>query len=116
MIVIALIALLAAISLPGFLRARKRVQAAVIKNDLRMIESAVSEYAIETGKRSGDPVAVIDWTSYVKKGTNLYDQGEDLLGNEYGPQTVDEIPFVPVDTYWELGDVADDEFWEPYNP
>ena len=116
MIVVATIALLAAIALPGFLRARKRSLAVRIRNDLRLIDSAVEQYAIETGKRSGAPVAVPDWTNYLKRDTSLYATGEDLLGNEYGPQTVDEVPFVPIDTYFELGDVVDDDFWEPYNP
>jgi prepilin-type N-terminal cleavage/methylation domain-containing protein len=116
MIVVAMIALLAAIALPGFLRARDRAIAARIRDDLRLIDSAVEQYAIETGKKSGDPVAVPDWTNYMKKGAALYVTGEDLLGNEYGPQTVDEMPFVPIETYYELGKVADDEFWDPYNP
>ena len=54
---VAIIALLAAIAVPGFLRARKRSQASKILNDLRMIDSAIDQYAIETGKKSGDPVA-----------------------------------------------------------
>jgi Type II secretory pathway, pseudopilin PulG len=68
MIVVAIIALLAAIAVPGFLRARKRSQASRIINDLRLIDSAVDQYAIETNKKSGDPVAVSDWTNYLKKG------------------------------------------------
>ena len=116
MIVVAVIALLAAITVPGFLRARDRAIASRIRDDLRLIDSAVEQYAIETGKKSGDPVAVPDWTNYLKKNTALYLTGEDLLGNEYGPQTVDEMPFVPIETYYELGRVADDEFWDPYNP
>lgn len=116
MIVVAMIALLAAIALPGFLRARDRAIAARILNDLRLIDSAVEQYAIETGKKSGDPVAVSDWTNYIMRDTALYLTGEDLLGNEYGAQTVDEMPFVPIETYYDLGKVADDEFWDPYNP
>ncbi len=110
MIVVAVIALLAAIG------ARDRAIAGRIRNDLRLIDSAVEQYAIETGKKSGDPVAVSDWTNYMKKDTALYLTGEDLVGNEYGPQIVDEMPFVPIETYYELGKVADDEFWDPYNP
>ena len=45
MIVVAIIALLAAIAVPGFLRARKRSQASRIINDLRLIDSAVDQYA-----------------------------------------------------------------------
>src|SRR6201986_2668228 len=86
MIVVAIIALLAAIAVPGFLRARKRSQASRIINDLRLIDSAVDQYAIETNKKSGDLVKVTDWTNYLKKGTNLYTSGNDILGASYGPQ------------------------------
>ena len=58
MIVVAIIALLAAIAVPGFLRARKRSQASKILNDLRMIDAAVDQYAIETNRTTGYPVAV----------------------------------------------------------
>src|SRR5438045_1719895 len=64
MIVVAIIALLAAIAVPGFLRARKRSQASRILNDLRMIDSACDQYAIETNRRTGDAVAVADWTNW----------------------------------------------------
>ena len=61
MIVVAIIALLASIAVPGFLRARKRSQASRIINDLRLIDSAVDMYAIENNKSSGNPVNVADW-------------------------------------------------------
>ena len=115
MIVVAVIALLAAIAVPGFLRARRKSEAILIKNDLRLIESAVSQYAIETGKKTGDTVSVADWTTYLKPNSRLYNTGEDVLGNDFGAQTVDELPFVPVDSYIELGDVVDDNFWEPFD-
>src|ERR1700745_3674751 len=86
MIVVAIIALLAAIAVPGFLRARKRSQASRIINDLRLIDSAVDQYAIETNKTSGTTVAVSDWTNYLKKGTNLYTTGLDILQTHYGDQ------------------------------
>src|SRR3989440_8920999 len=91
MIVVAIIALLAAIAVPGFLRARKRSQASKILNDLRMIDAAVDQYAIETGKKTGDVVAIADWTNYVKKDSMLYSSGQDLFGDDYGAQTVDQL-------------------------
>ena len=60
MIVVAIIALLAAIAVPGFLRARKRSQATRILNDLRMIDSAVDQYAIETNRKTADSVGIKD--------------------------------------------------------
>jgi len=115
MIVVAIIALLAAIAVPGFLRARKRSQASRIINDLRLIDSAVDQYAIETNKKSGDPVYTADWTNYLKKGTNLYSTGLDILGNSYGAQTVDSLPKVPATSKSALSDVTDATFWSPYN-
>ena len=115
MIVVAIIALLAAIAVPGFLRARKRSQASKIINDLRLIDGAVDQYAIENAKSSGATVGVSDWTNYLKKDTNLYATGRDLFGNDYGTQTVDSLPKVPQATKDALSDVTDDNFWSPYN-
>ena len=116
MIVVAIIALLAAIAVPGFLRARKRSQASKILNDLRMIDAAVDQYAIETNRTTGNQVLVADWTNYVKKNSILYNTGADLFGNSYGVQTVDVIPQVPSADYQALSDVAGTGFWSPYGP
>jgi prepilin-type N-terminal cleavage/methylation domain-containing protein len=115
MIVVAIIALLAAIAVPGFLRARKRSQASKIINDLRLIDAAVDQYAIETTKKTGDPVAVADWTNYLKKDTNLYATAKDLFGDDYGVQTVDQHPSVPSNAKTTLSDVTDDSYWSPFN-
>jgi prepilin-type N-terminal cleavage/methylation domain-containing protein len=114
MIVVAIIALLAAIAVPGFLRARKRAQGSRILNDLRLIDSAVDQYAIETNKTTGTTVNVTDWTNYLKKGTVLYNNGTDLFGNTYGNQTVDTLPTVPASAKTALSDVCDASFWSPY--
>jgi prepilin-type N-terminal cleavage/methylation domain-containing protein len=114
MIVVAIIALLAVIAIPGFLRARKRSTATKILNDLRLIDSAVDQYALETSKTAGAPVAVSDWTSFLKKGSLLYTAGVDIFGDPYGPQTVSSLPGVPASAREALSDVADTEFWSPY--
>jgi prepilin-type N-terminal cleavage/methylation domain-containing protein len=116
MIVVAIIALLAAIAVPGFLRARKRSQASRILNDLRMIDAAVDQYAIETNRSTGNTVGVTDWTNYLKKNSILYNTGKSLLGSTYGPQTVDTIPQVPAADLAVLSDVASTGFWSPYGP
>ena len=116
MIVVAIIALLAAIAVPGFLRARKRSQATRILNDLRMIDSAVDQYAIETNRKTGDTVNTVDWTNYLKKGSLLYNSGKSVLGTAYGSQVVDTIPSVPAADYTTLSDVAGVGFWSPYGP
>jgi prepilin-type N-terminal cleavage/methylation domain-containing protein len=115
MIVVAIIALLAAIAVPGFLRARKRSQASKIINDLRLIDAAVDQYAIETTKKTGDPVSVTDWTNYLKKDTVLYATGQDLFGDNYGDQVVDTHVSVPTQAKTNLSDVTDDAYWSPFN-
>jgi prepilin-type N-terminal cleavage/methylation domain-containing protein len=115
MIVVAIIALLASIAVPGFLRARKRSQASRIINDLRLIDGALDMYAIETNRATGNPVNVSDWTKYLKAGTNLYLTGNDILSHAYGTQTVDVIPKVPDLSFQALSDVAPATFWSPYH-
>jgi prepilin-type N-terminal cleavage/methylation domain-containing protein len=115
MIVVAIIALLAAIAVPGFLRARKRSQASRIINDLRLIDAAVDQYAIETNRQSGFSVPIAEWTKYLKAGTNLAVTGKDILGNAYADVNVDSLPRVPTSSYNALSDVVDNTFWSPYN-
>lgn len=114
MIVVAIICVLAATAVAGFLRARKRSQVSRIMNDLRLIDSAVDQYAIENHQSSGFLVGTADWTSYLKTDTILYSTGKDILGNSFGPQTVDSIPKVPSASYDALSDVASAAFWSPY--
>ena len=114
MIVVAIIALLAAIAVPNFLRARKRSQATTILNDLRMLDHAMDQYAMETGKVSGFQPSFSDLQNYLKTGTNLYTSGADLFGDSYGPFQVDSIPQVPTSAFNTLSDVADAGFWGQY--
>ncbi len=116
MIVVAIIALLAAIAVPGFLRARKRSQASRVINDLRLIDSAVDQYAIENNKSTGDVVSTDAWTQYMKRGSALYNTGQDLFGDAYGSQTVDSLPKVPLGAWNTLSDVAGTAFFSPYGP
>src|SRR5438045_8273839 len=116
MIVVAIIALLAAIAVPGFLRARKRSQASRILNDLRMIDAAVDQYAIETNRSTGNVVNTADWTNYIKKNSSLYNTGKNLMNSAYGVQTVDTIPQVPSYDLAVSSDVAGTGFWSPYGP
>ena len=115
MIVVSIIALLAALAVPGFLRARKRSQASRVINDLRLIDSAVDQYAIENNLSSGVSITVPQWSKYLKAGTNLYLTGNDILGNAYNGVSVDTLARVPSATFAALSDVADASFWSPYN-
>jgi prepilin-type N-terminal cleavage/methylation domain-containing protein len=118
MIVVAIIALLAAIAVPNFLRARKRSQATRILEDLRLIDSAQDQYAIETSKSTGDTVAWTDIQNYLKTNSVLYNSGGvDMLGNAYNNGagfSVDSIPIVSSTTFSKLSDVAPSDFWSPF--
>lgn len=114
MIVVGIIALLAAICVPGFLRARKRSQATIVLEDLRLLDHAIDQYAIDTGKPSGMHPVFSDLKDYLKRNERLYNTGRDLFNRRYGPFTVDSLPTVPRRTLTALSDVADTAFWSPY--
>jgi prepilin-type N-terminal cleavage/methylation domain-containing protein len=116
MIVVAIISLLAGLAIPGFLRARKRVQASRVLTDLRLIVSAVDQYAIENSRATGSVVPVAAWTAYMKQGSLLYNTGQDMFGQDYGQQTVDSLPKVPLVTWNTLSDVAGTTYFSPYGP
>ena len=67
MIVVAIIGLLAAIAIPNFVRARATSQANACINNLRQIDAAINEWALEQGKKTGDsPTWQTDLTPYIK--------------------------------------------------
>jgi type II secretory pathway pseudopilin PulG len=119
MIIVALIALIAAIAVPNFLRARKRAQATRILDDLRLIDGALDLYATETSKSGGDTATWTDLQPYIKNGTVLYNSnGLDLLGNAFnsGTYSVDVPPKLNPATFVALADVAPADFWSPFAP
>ena len=67
MVVVAIIGLLAAIAIPNFMRARATSQANACINNLRQIESAINQWAMENGQPSGTPVPGMNTVSaYIK--------------------------------------------------
>ena len=56
MIVVAIIGLLAAIAIPNFLRARSTAQQNACINNLRQIDAAIQQWALESGQASGATV------------------------------------------------------------
>ena len=53
MIVVAIIGLLAAIAIPNFMKARATAQQNACINNLRQIDGAINEWALETGQSNG---------------------------------------------------------------
>src|ERR1041385_3839616 len=116
MIVVAIIALLAAIAVPNFLRSRKRSQATQVLEDLRQIDSAIDQWAIENNKAGGAAVTWADVQKYIKTGTRLYtSSGTDILGGTFTIAAVDQPPLVSNTTFDALSDVAPADFWSPFH-
>jgi len=67
MIVVAIIGLLAAIAIPNFVKARATSQANACINNLRQIDAAANQFALEQGKKSNDGITYPDdLTPYIK--------------------------------------------------
>jgi len=67
MIVVAIIGLLAAIAIPNFVKARATSQCNACINNLRQIDAAAQQFALEKGKKTGDPITFpTDLLPYIK--------------------------------------------------
>ena len=84
MIVVAIIGLLAAIAIPNFVKARETAQLNSIFNNLRIIEGAKDQWALENKTGTG---AATDWAalqSYLKGGTVKTVVQEDYVTSPIG--------------------------------
>ena len=103
MIVVAIIGLLAAIAIPNFVKARENAQLNSILNNLRILEGAKDQWALESKKGTGDSA---DWTTdttgiggYLKGATVKLVVGETYLYPFYvGTNTTATTP-VKLGTY-----------------
>lgn len=66
MIVVAIIGLLAAIGIPSFMKAREKSLANSKRANCRQIESAIAQYAMETGCTNGVNVEWSDIAEYLR--------------------------------------------------
>ena len=93
MIVVAIIGLLAAIAIPNFMHSRAQSQATACINNLRQIDSAVQQYAMEQGLASGSYDHHVDLTAYIKLNTSSSIPGCPANGT-YSLTSVGNIPSV----------------------
>ncbi len=115
MIVVAIIAFLAAIAVPNFLRASKRSQATRVLEDMSVIDDAKDMYATENNKLTNAPVNFVDLVPYFKTGTRLaISGGADTVGNPITVNVIDTPPRISNSTYTNFSDVVDDSFWGSY--
>jgi len=123
MIVVAIIALLAAIAVPGFLRARKRSQATTLLNNLRLLDASKDQYAIEFNKTSATPGGQ-DIQGYFKTGSALYNAIVGAgTGTSFADPKIQNVTFYinstdqlpSINTNQAFTDVVDTSFWSPYS-
>jgi type IV pilus assembly protein PilA len=84
MIVVAIIGLLAALAIPGFVKARKQSQGRRIMNDVRQMDAAVDQWALETGQSDGATINSTSAATYLKSSWKT----TDVLGNNLTIGTV----------------------------
>ncbi|HXT13391.1 MAG TPA: prepilin-type N-terminal cleavage/methylation domain-containing protein [Candidatus Angelobacter sp.] len=68
MIVVAIIGLLASIAIPNFIKARETARRNACINNLRLIDGAIQQWALENNKNSTDPVDLSSLTVYLGRG------------------------------------------------
>ena len=84
MIVVAIIGLLAAIAIPNFVKARENAQLNSILNNLRIIEGAKDQWALENKKGTGVTVDDLTTISDYLKGATV----KPVVGETYYTTTV----------------------------
>ena len=70
MIVVAIIGLLAAIAIPNFVKARTTSQQNACINNLRLVDAAKQQWALEQRKQSTDTPAGTDLQPYLGRGSS----------------------------------------------
>ena len=83
MIVVAIIGLLAAIAIPNFVKARESAQLNSVFNNLRIIEGAKDQWALESKKGTGDSTSLTIISDYLKGGTV-----KSVVGETYTTQNI----------------------------
>jgi prepilin-type N-terminal cleavage/methylation domain-containing protein len=91
MIVVAIIGLLAAIAIPNFVRARTTSQKNACINNLRQLDGAVQQFALENKKAATDTVGLTDCTPYLKNSV-VCPAGGTTITDSYAVTRCNAIP------------------------
>ena len=91
MIVVAIIGLLAAIAIPNFIKARTTSQQNACINNLRQIDGAIQQWALENNKIAASAVKFTDISGYLKNSV-ICPAGGTTFANSYTITTVSAKP------------------------
>jgi general secretion pathway protein G len=94
MIVVAIIGLLAAIAIPNFIKARATSQQNACISNLRNIDAAINEWAMESGKSTGDSIGGVDTISAYMRLNSSSSVPGCPAGGTYSTFNVGDIPQV----------------------
>ncbi|HVM46932.1 MAG TPA: type II secretion system protein [Candidatus Acidoferrum sp.] len=97
MIVVAIIGLLAAIAIPNFVRARTQSQKNACINNLRQIDGAVQQWALENKAAPTASPGFTDISSYLKNSV-VCPEGGTTFANSYQINGVTNKPTCKIDT------------------
>jgi len=93
MIVVAIIGLLAAIAIPNFVKARENAQLNSIFNNLRIIEGAKDQWALENKRGTGEAISDLSAISdYIKGGNVKPVVGETYDATKIGTPSTAKLP------------------------
>jgi prepilin-type N-terminal cleavage/methylation domain-containing protein len=92
MIVVALIGMLALIAIPNFVKARGTSQASACINNLRQVDDAVQQWALENKKGVAATVAFTDISGYLKNAV-ICPSGGTTFADSY---TITDVATKPV--------------------
>ena len=97
MIVVAIIGLLAAIAIPNFVRARTTSQMNACINNLRQIDGAAQQWALETKQATNALPAFSDVSGYLKSSVVCPAGGNNAtFATSYTLQTIDKKPLCKI--------------------
>jgi len=92
MIVVAIIGLLAAIAIPNFIKARTTSQQNACINNLRQIDGAIQQWALENNKTAAAAVVFTDISGYLKNSVLCPSSGT-TFANSY---TISDVSTKPL--------------------
>jgi hypothetical protein len=109
--------LMTAIAVPSFMRARMRAQASTVLNELRQVDAAKDQYALENSKTGEVIPNWSDLTPYLKADSRLAKGGgKDSLGNPISINEVSARLRVSQASKDALSDATGgDAFWGPFS-
>src|SRR6185312_8608173 len=96
-IVVAIIGILATLGSPNFIKSRETARKNGCINNLRLIDTAIQQWALENNKNNGDTVAVDSLTTYLNRGAGVINGSASGAvkcpsGGSYTITTVDQKP------------------------